>query len=328
MITRSALSRSITKLRKSQGCLLTFHRAAPEQTWRALPNRDFYIELGLLDDLLGYLVRNEWRVVTLDDVVTNLEKGGDGSRFVNFSIDDCYRDTFELVVPIFRKHAVPVTLFVTTGMPDRTLDLEQLVGRAGLESIIASKERIKWRGDDIDVSAPSKKRRFFERLSRDWERRFRAEYEVFCDSNDVDPVSLADKHIITWGMLENLRDDPHVEIGSHTVSHPRLSSLNADEALQELTGSRQRLQARLGVACRHFAFPFGGPLECGTREFRLAQEAGFLSASTTRRGILTQGLDRFSLPRNTLNGAHGSIAYIEAKLLGLNAVAAKVLNYA
>ena len=323
MSHRHAIPARIAQWQHSQGCLLTFHRAAREDIWSTLPNRDFYIHLGFLDRLLGYLVHNGWKAVTLDEIACTLETGEDGSRLVNFSVDDCYRDTFEYVVPLFRKHGVPVTLFVTTGIPDRTLAL----GRAGLESIIARQDRIALKGDKIDVSGPSAKRHWFERIVSDWEKSdFDREYEEFCTLNDVDSFKLNDDHAITWGMLETFRGDPLVEIGAHTESHPKISALSADAAWRELAGSRARLRSRLGVPCRHFAFPYGRSGDCGARDFNLARKAGFASAATTRRGILKRDQDLFCLPRNTLNGAHRSIAYVEAKMSGLTAIAARMLN--
>ena len=76
-----------------------------------------------------------WAVVTMDEAVRRLDRPG-AARFVNVSIDDVYRDTAETLLPVFRRHGVPVTLFVTTGIPDRTMPmwgagLETILGRAG-----------------------------------------------------------------------------------------------------------------------------------------------------------------------------------------------------
>ena len=89
--------------------------------WADLPNRNFYLNLDYLDRLLASLKRDGWEIVTVEDITGRLQRGEDGSRLVNFSVDDCYKDTFEHVVPLFRRHGVPVTLFVTTGIPDSTM---------------------------------------------------------------------------------------------------------------------------------------------------------------------------------------------------------------
>jgi peptidoglycan/xylan/chitin deacetylase (PgdA/CDA1 family) len=308
---------------KSPGCMLTFHRAAPSAVWAGLPNRGFHLDLGYLNRLLIYLRNSGWEVVTVDEMLGRLNRGEPGERLVNFSVDDCYKDTWEHVVPLFRKHGVPVTLFVTTGIPDNTLELYWAV----LESILAERASVKFEGITIDVSAPPAKREAFRRIAAVWDRgSTEARYLDFCRVNGADPARLRADHAITWEMLESFRDDKLVEIGAHTVSHPRVGSLSAQEALTELRDCGDRLRSRLGVPCRHFAFPYGRSGDCGPRDFALAREAGFASASTTRKGLLSPEQDVFSLPRNTLNGSYQSIAYANTLLSGLAGFGARVFG--
>jgi peptidoglycan/xylan/chitin deacetylase (PgdA/CDA1 family) len=117
-----------------------------------------------------------------------------------------------------------------------------------------------------------------------------------------------------------------VEIGGHTVSHARISSLSAAEAFAEIDGGRRRLQERLGIEVRHFAFPFGRSGDCGPRDFDLVRDAGFASGATTRKGLVRHGQDAFRLPRNTLVGAHRHLALAELHLTGVTGVAARVLG--
>ncbi len=319
----SSLAARAAQWQNSCGCMLTFHRAAPAAQWADLPNKNFYLNLDYLDNLLGSLKRGGWEIVTVEELTGRLERREDSSRLVNFSVDDCYRDTFEHVVPVFQRHGVPVTLFVTTGIPDGTMSL----GWAGLESILARRNRVTVDGETADIPSQAAKQRWFAKISAAWDGGdFDRDYEAFCRVNEADPAKLREEHAISWEMLETLRDNPLVEIGAHTVSHPRISSLPADGALRELAGSRQRLRSRLGIECRHFAFPYGRSADCGRRDFDLAREAGFASASTTRKGLLQPGQDVFSLPRNTLNGAYRSITYANLLLSGLAGLAAKVLG--
>jgi len=83
-----------------------------------------------------------------------------------------------------------------------------------------------------------------------------------------------------------------VEIGSHTVSHARLTRLGDGELEMELKDSRRRLEDELGVRCRVLAYPYG---EHDARVRRAAALAGYsaafaLSGSEGRR-------DPFALPR-------------------------------
>jgi peptidoglycan/xylan/chitin deacetylase (PgdA/CDA1 family) len=47
------------------------------------------------------------------------------------------------------------------------------------------------------------------------------------------------------------------EIASHTRSHPRLTELDDATLREELAGSREECEQRLGVSCRSLAYPYG-----------------------------------------------------------------------
>jgi peptidoglycan/xylan/chitin deacetylase (PgdA/CDA1 family) len=305
-----------------RGCLFTFHRAAPPDLWERLPNRNFYADLSFLDELLGYLRANDWKVVTVDEAL-RMSANDDAGRYVNFSIDDCYRDTYELIAPLFRRHNVPVTLFVTTGIPDGTLPLWW----AGLEDALLDRDRVRVGDSTIKLGDNDERRAAYDRIATSWDGPDAAgHYADFCAANGIDIEAMHWKHAITWEMLQELARDPLIEIGAHTVNHARISALEPAAALAELEQSRKRLNERLGLDVRHFAFPYGRAADCGPRDFALARQAGFRSAATTRKGLVRRGQDAFSLPRNTINGGHRSLTAMEMHLIGLTGTAAKVLG--
>ncbi len=308
-----------------QGCLLMFHRVAPSAAWSGLPNREFHIDAAFLGRLLDHVTASGRDVVTLDGVLARLRDGG-GRRFVNFSIDDVYRDTMEVAAPVFRSRNLPVTLFVTTGIPDGTVMLWQ----AGLEAILIARDQVVLEdGCGADAGTAEAKRRLFGRLAAAWELDApELRYRRFCALNGHDPAALHDRNAVSWAMLEAVRDDPCVEIGAHTISHARLSALPLEAARREIAGCRARLQERLGLPVRHFAFPYGRRGDCGERESALAQQAGFATAATTRHGLVG-GADLaglHALPRNTLNGAHRHTSQAEVHLSGLGGLLAQVLD--
>jgi peptidoglycan/xylan/chitin deacetylase (PgdA/CDA1 family) len=317
------IARASDLLPGGRGCMMTFHRAAPTPLWERLPNRDFYLDLGFLDQFLSYLKQNKWDVVTVEEALRRSASGVDASRYVNFSVDDCYRDTFEQVVPLFRRHNVPVTLFVTTGSPDATLPL----WAAGLEDALLNRDRVALEDRTVELSTAESRRMVYNQSATAWDGPQAGDrYAAFCQRNGIDIDAMHWKHAISWEMLQALRDDPLVEIGGHTVSHARIASLSPSEALAELQGCRERLIERLGGAIRHFAFPYGRSDDCGPRDFALARQAGFVSAATTRKGLVRHGQDAFDLPRNTINGAHRSLAMMQLHLTGLTGVAARVMG--
>ena len=59
------------------------------------------------------------------------------------------------------------------------------------------------------------------------------------------------------GDLAYLLEEKH-SIGAHTKTHARLSELKSEtDLVEEIIGSAGRLESKLGVSIRHFAFPFG-----------------------------------------------------------------------
>jgi peptidoglycan/xylan/chitin deacetylase (PgdA/CDA1 family) len=48
-----------------------------------------------------------------------------------------------------------------------------------------------------------------------------------------------------------------MRIGSHTCTHPLLSSLTEEEQFREMDESRRIIEARLKVPCETIAYPFG-----------------------------------------------------------------------
>jgi peptidoglycan/xylan/chitin deacetylase (PgdA/CDA1 family) len=61
---------------------------------------------------------------------------------------------------------------------------------------------------------------------------------------------------MSWEELRSLADSGW-EIGSHTVTHPRLTSLDDDRLDEELRASREACAERTGRPCASIAYPYG-----------------------------------------------------------------------
>jgi peptidoglycan/xylan/chitin deacetylase (PgdA/CDA1 family) len=315
-------------LSAARGCLFTLHRVAPPERRSEMPNPKFYFDISILDNFLTYLKRSGWDILCMDAAVRRMRDPQNSRRFVNFSIDDVYRDTCELAIPLFRRHCVPVTLYLTTGIPDGTCPLWW----AGLESILQERNSIRLphsKRAAVRSETVREKQVLFRHLHAQWEAGDPiSAYDEFCHVNGYEKEELHWRNAVVWPSLAEIRYDPCVEFGAHSVSHPRLSKLPERQARSEIRSSRARIEERLGGQVRHFAFPHGDPSACGPREFALAGEAGFLSAVTTRKGVIRAGseFDYFSLPRNTLQGDQSGLPALKAHLTGLSALAARAVR--
>ena len=94
-----------------------------------------------------------------------------------------------------------------------------------------------------------------------------------------------------------------IEIGAHSVSHPDLSSLSYDDALEELAGSKNQLESVLGESVEVAAYPYG---RASAETVRACRDAGFTAAcSASGRGSWS---DSHNLPRQDVQNRDTMIA--------------------
>jgi len=80
----------------------------------------------------------------------------------------------------------------------------------------------------------------------------------------------------TWDEIGQLQEAGW-EIGSHTRSHPHLTTLTDAELASELGGSRGDCEARMKVPCRSVAYPYG---DVDPRVARAARAAGYTAGAS------------------------------------------------
>ncbi len=81
---------------------------------------------------------------------------------------------------------------------------------------------------------------------------------------------------MSWDQLGGLAEAGW-EIGSHTRTHPRLTTLDDATLREELVRSREEVEQRLGRACPTLAYPYGDHDE---RVVAAAGAAGYTAAGT------------------------------------------------
>jgi len=85
-----------------------------------------------------------------------------------------------------------------------------------------------------------------------------------------------------------------MEIGAHTRSHPRLTACDDAALGEEIRGCKRELEDLLGEPVTQFCYPYG---DVDARVAAAMREAGYVAATTTRRGRAVPGSDRWCYPR-------------------------------
>jgi peptidoglycan/xylan/chitin deacetylase (PgdA/CDA1 family) len=120
-------------------------------------------------------------------------------------------------------------------------------------------------------------------------------------------------------VVERLMDEAQIrdwlaagqEIGSHTMTHPRLTQLSQVEAREQITASKKSLEDRFGVPINHFCYPFGD-WNPAVRDLVVA--AGYQTACTTITGLNTGAESPFELKRFTARYPSRSLKAIWKRL--------------
>jgi len=118
---------------------------------------------------------------------------------------------------------------------------------------------------------------------------------------------------LQWSQLEEAISTGLVTIGSHTHNHADLSRATEPEAGEEMRRSKALIEDRLGVACRHFAYPWAVASPAAEVAARAQFESAALEAwRTNRRGRI----DPYRLGRAPVLRNDG-VRFFEAKARGM-----------
>ena len=317
-------TRAIAPFTGGQGALFMLHHVRPRQPQAFDPNRLLSITPEFLEDVVRYVRRAGFDVVSLDDAHLRLTGQDTAKRpFACFTFDDGYRDNRDFALPVLKRHGVPFTVYAAADFADGRGFLWWLV----LEQVVRIKSRVSLSIDGAERSfacaTTGEKYGTFRFLY--WWLRCRSEAEArgivlaLAHKAGIDIHAPCRELVMTWPELREFAADPLVTIGAHSVRHMAIAKLPANEARAEVADSIARVQRELGRPCRHFCYPYGNPESAGEREFALAEELGLLTAVTTRKGFVgaAAGTRLTAMPRVSLNGEYQRVRYIKALMSGL-----------
>jgi peptidoglycan/xylan/chitin deacetylase (PgdA/CDA1 family) len=267
------------------GSIIALHRVAAPEPSRLPVNEGLKLSPGVLEKMILTLKASGHQFVGMDGLWRDLQSGQAGPRRIAFTLDDGYLDNYTTAYPIFKKHGVPFTLYLTSSFPDQTARLWWFA----LEDILQAGEVLRLsNGMVFDTATVAARQAAFLAI-----RRLLVEPQpggplacldaLFAD-HGVDWLAYSRRYALSWAQVKTLSQDPLVTVGGHTASHASLSRLSPDTLVQEVVGAHRRISAVTGRPVEHFAYPFGGRKEAGPREFSLLKDLGLKTAVTTRRG--------------------------------------------
>ncbi len=275
------------------GLILMFHRFTDKPENRI--DSSGMVTGAFLDRLIRYIRVSGREIIPLREVPQAI---AEEREFVCLTIDDGYRCNAEIALPVLRRHQAPATIFVPSGVLDRSLDAWWLQ----IEELARGYEEAQAAYDSMVASAWS---------SPEALERLRASFPA-------SQAELNERYFLSPAEIKEINQDPLIEIGGHTVSHPFLRNLPDDEAYREITQNKKDLENLLGRPVEVFAYPFGNAQSCGAREFSFAQKAGYKLAVTTRDGNVMPEHRHYmtALPRYSVRGQFENLGVYDMQKFG------------
>ena len=295
LLTRAGAFAPFRAANRGRVLILTYHRFSRGGDALATPEADF-------DAHLRYL-KEHYTLVPLSRVAAHYAGAAElPARAACVTIDDGFADAYEVALPLLRRHGVPATLFVITDFldgrawmwTDKLRHVALAAEGARLAAEVGGRSfDLRLAGRDTRLSAAGRVNSELKRLAP---RERDEAIERIANAHGVRLPARppAEFGPVTWAQAREL-DAAGVEIGSHTVSHPILTTTDDDELRRELRDSRARLGAELGREVELFCYPNGAFDERVRRE---AAGAGYLCAVTTEPGLNERrGADPLALRR-------------------------------
>lgn len=126
------------------------------------------------------------------------------------------------------------------------------------------------------------------------------------------PAPVPDRERLTWSDVRECHETGLVTVGSHTHGHADLGRATEREADEEMRRSKELIEDRLGVACRHFAYPWAvASADADLAARRLFASAALDAWRTNRHGRI----DPHRLGRTPVLRADGRL-FFAAKRVG------------
>jgi peptidoglycan/xylan/chitin deacetylase (PgdA/CDA1 family) len=308
--------------------ILTYHGVLPAESGIEAYESRNVVDSETFAWQMRYLARH-YRCVSLEEAVRLLASDRPLPRYmVVVTFDDGFRNNLRYAFPILRRCGVPATFFLTTGHIGQGARLlwTERVGR--LLARAATPQTLTLPGGTppltLSFRTAAERERARALLMKSLKAMSRTERDraiqhleesLRQEEGAEDAAPHADRYaFLTWGEVVALAQGG-AGLGSHTVTHPILTSLDDPDRLDEVVESKRAIERHLGMPCTLFSYPNGMEQDFDERDKANLRKAGFVAAVSQIAGVNDKETDRFALRRLNIGQGHTPSLFI-AQLSG------------
>lgn len=226
---------------------------------------------------IAYLKKN-FRLVPIETLLSEVFSDKIKPYTMAITFDDGHQDFYQNAWPILKKYQIPASLYITTGFinndvwlwPDllkytilnaknKSITVHPL-GELSLteNDVVASWHRL---GDYCLTLPEVAREKFIKQLA------------VLGDINP--PATPVSPFLpVTWNQLKEMVNDG-LDVGSHTITHPILNSIDSSRIRDELAGSAAMISNKLNIVPKGICYPNGRLSDISDVVVQQAAEIGY-----------------------------------------------------
>ncbi len=251
-------------------------------------------------------LRKCYHIISLTELGERLRSGSDlPPKSLVVTVDDGYRDFFEVAYPVFARYQIPVTVFLVTDFLDGEswlwVDrLQYALAYATVDSFEITADRVARRFLLHTRDQREQAHAYLQQMSKQVpnSERLRILDELPRLLRVTVPTAPPDDFApLSWQQVRGMAQNG-VDFGAHTRSHPIVSRLgDAGQLDYEIRGSKIRIEQELQREVAHFCYPNGQIQDISPEAICAVRSAGFRTAVTAQAGLNYAGQDPFQLKR-------------------------------
>ena len=262
---------------------------------------DAYTSAASADGFARHMrvLREHFTVLSLTDLLAAVDRRAVPPRAVAVTFDDGYRDTFAHAFPILQQYGIPATVYLATGLlGDGPGMWNDRIGVAIRDTCCIEIPGVPGEPEPLPLRTPAERYGALRRTLEALKRQPPAERERLTQGivRALGVVADSAPQMLRWEQVQHMAARG-VEFGAHTVYHPILTCVAAEEAEREIRDSKSDIEDRLQAPVRHFAYPNGTAADFDETTKLLVRRAGYTSAVSTIFGTNGLSTDRYALHR-------------------------------
>jgi peptidoglycan/xylan/chitin deacetylase (PgdA/CDA1 family) len=303
---RTGVLAGLVRSRRARCVVLTYHGVVTRSRENHAYLDDNFPDVRAFDQQMAYVARH-YRPVRLKDLLDCYQRGDPPPpRSITVTFDDGFANNYTVALPILRRYGIPCTVFLTTGLIDDP-SAQLWTERAARALILTARRSVSLRvgGRQLCFALTSPAARdhaaivvkgALKRMPPD-ERDLALEHvEDICGRPALQPDDAERYAFLSWQQVRTMAD-AGVEFGSHTVSHPIVSTLQPAQVAAECTSSKKQIEAQINRECYSFAYPNGSAADFRPGDVDVLKSAGYRCAFTNEGVANGAAEDLFALKR-------------------------------